>query len=215
MNHEETVFLVDADDDERHRICELVTGMQISCSAFASAQEFLESFQPYRSGCVILEVRIPDGSGLQLQEQLVKYSPSIPIIFHSAFANAPVIVRAIKNGAVNFLEKPADDQDLWEAIQEALQIDRHQRAEAEEYADFQQKMEQLTDKEIQVLELLAQDKTTRTIARQLNISVRTVEFRRARMLKKLEFGTPMQLSHFAIRVFDGHPVQLPGQRRAK
>ena len=176
----------------------------------ALAEDFLRIRHPDRAGCAILDVRIPDLSGLQLQQQLAEQTPGMPIIFHSAHVNVSLVVRAIQSGAVNFLQKPADEQDLWDAIQHALQIDRERRrAQAAEAGRFQQKLEQLTEKEIEVLELLSTDKSTRAIARELQISVRTVEFRRARMLKRLGFTTPLQLSHFAIRAFDNKGPTVP------
>ncbi len=204
MNNGETVFIVDGDNDSRQRVCELVTSMKLQHEAYAMAQDFLQRFDPDRPGCAILEVRIPDIGGLQLQQQLAHQTPGLPVIFHSAHANVPVVVRAIKEGAVNFLQKPAEEQELWDAIQQALQLDRERRAHMADVESLHQRLEQLTEKEIEVLELLAQDKSTRVVARELGISVRTVEFRRARMIKKLGFKSPIQLSHFAIRVFDGH-----------
>ncbi len=208
MNNGETVFIVDGDNESCEQVCALVQGMKLHHEAYSSAQDFLDRFDPQRPGCAILEVRIPDLGGLQLQQQLAEQTPGMPVIFHSAHASVPLVVRAIQGGAVNFLQKPAEEQELWDAIQKALQIDRERRAKAAEAECFQSRLELLTEKEIEVLELLASDKSTRTIARELHISVRTVEFRRARMLKKLEFKTPMQLSHFAIRAFDGRAVAI-------
>lgn len=215
MDNGETVFIVDGDTECQEQVCELVSSMKLRHETYSLAQEFLDSYEPHRPGCVILEVRIPDLSGLQLQEQLQEHAPGTPVIFHAEHASVQSVVRAIKGGAVNYLQKPAEEQELWETIQQALHLDRERRAKTAELEDFQQKLDMLTSKEIQVLQLLAQDKSTRAIARTLKISVRTVEFRRARMLKKLQFKTPMQLSHFAIRAFDGQPLEtFDGDGRA-
>jgi two-component system, LuxR family, response regulator FixJ len=111
-------------------------------------------------------------------------------------------VRAIQQGAVSFLQKPADEQELWESIQQALKLDRERRAAMAEVVNMQKKLALLTGKEYAVLELMAQEKSTRAIARELDVSVRTVEFRRARILDKLDLKSPMQLFHFAIRAIN-------------
>ena len=199
MNNGETVFIVDSDNESREKVCQIVHGMNLKHEAFSSATEFLDRYDPQRPGCAILEVRIPDANGLQLQQQLAQQPQSVPVIFLSTHASVPVVVRAIQQGAVNFLVKPADEQELWDTILQALQLDRGRRAESEERANTQAMLGQLTHKEYEVLELLAQEKSTRTIARALGVSIRTVEFRRAKMLEKLAFKTPLQLFHFAIR----------------
>ena len=127
----------------------------------------------------------------------------MPVIFLASHASVPVVVRAIQQGAVNFLQKPADEQELWDSIQQALKIDRERRAAVAEADSLQKRLETLTEKEYEVLELIAQEKSTRTIARELEVSVRTVEFRRARMLEKLGLTSPMQLLHFAVRALNG------------
>jgi two-component system response regulator TtrR len=203
MNNGETVFIVDSDTDARKRLCGLVHSMKLRHEAYSRAQEFLEQYDPQRPGCAILEVRIPDVSGLQLQQQLARQTPAVPVIFLAAHASVPVVVRAIQQGAINFLQKPADEQELWDSIQQALQLDRERRAAVAEVQDLRKQLELLTEKEHEVLELLAQEKSTRVIAVELAISVRTVEFRRARMMEKLNLRSPMQLFRFAIRALDG------------
>lgn len=207
MNDGETVFVVDSESASRHRLCELVQSMKLRHEAYSLAQDFLACFSSDRPGCAILEVRIPDIGGLQLQQHLAERTPGLPVIFHSAHVSVPVVVRAIQGGAVNFLQKPADEQELWDSIQQALQIDRQRRVKAAKAESCRQKLALLSDKELEVLQLMAQDKSTQAIARELQISVRTVEFRRARMLNKLHFKSPLQMSHFAIRVFGGQAAE--------
>ena len=202
MNNGETVFIVDSDAESRKRVCGLVQSMKLRHEAYSLAQDFLDQYDPQRPGCAILEVRIPDVSGLQLQQQLAKQTLAVPVIFLAAHASVSVVVRAIQQGAVNFLQKPAEEQELWDTIQQALRIDRERRTAVAEVQDLQKQLELLTEKEIEVLELLAQEKSTRTIARELQVSVRTVEFRRARMLDKLNLKSPLQLFHFALRALD-------------
>ncbi|MHB8866410.1 MAG: response regulator transcription factor [Pirellulaceae bacterium] len=204
MNNGETVFIVDGDNESRKRVCGLVQTMKLRHEAYALAQDFLDQYDPQRPGCAILEVRIPDVGGLQLQQQLAKHTPAVPVIFLAAHVSVPVVVRAIQQGAVNFLQKPAEEQELWDTIQQALQIDRERRAAVAEVVNLQSLVAVLTHKEYEVLELLAQEKSTRAIARELQVSVRTVEFRRARMMNKLHIKSPMQLFHFALRALDHH-----------
>lgn len=203
----ETVYIVDGDNESRARLCELIHGMKLHYEAYGFAHEFLQRCDKHCRGCVILDLLVPDLCGLNVQEQLAARCPGMPVIFHSARPSVPSVVQAIQCGAVNFLEKPAGQEQLWENIQRALHLDRKRRAEEAEHAAFQEKLEVLTDKEIDVLKLIAQDQPTRSIARELDVAVRTVEFRRARMLKKLEFKTLMELAHFAIRAFDGKAQQ--------
>jgi FixJ family two-component response regulator len=197
------VSIVDSDVTSRGLVCDLVTSMKLIAAPYASAHEFLERHEPQRPGCVILEVRIPDMSGLQLQAQLAQRQPAPPVIFLAAYASVPVVVRAMQNGAVHFLQKPAEEQDLWEAIQRAIQMDRGHRVAIAHAARTRQRLESLSDRELEVLELIAQQKTVRRIAHELGVSLRTIESRRVRILKKLQLATPMQLYHFAIRVLNG------------
>jgi two-component system response regulator FixJ len=202
MNNGETVFIVDSDAESRKKVCSVVHSMKLRHETYSLAQDFLDKYDPQRPGCAILEVRIPDVSGLQLQQQLAQRTLAVPVIFLTSHASVSVVVRAIQQGAVNFLQKPAEEQELWDTIQQALKIDRERRTVVAEVASLQTQLGLLTHKEYEVLQLLAQEQSTRTIARELDVSVRTVEFRRARMLEKLGLQTPMQLFHFAIRAFN-------------
>lgn len=211
MNNGETVFIVDSDNASREKICQIVHGMNLKHEAYSSAAEFLNRYDPQRPGCAILEVRIPDANGLQLQQQLAHQPQSVPVIFLSTHASVPVVVRAIQQGAVNFLVKPADEQELWDTILQALHIDRGRRIESAERESLRNMLGQLTHKEYEVLELLAQEKSPRTIARELDVSIRTVEFRRARILEKLHLESPLQLIHFAVRALQRSNSNANGQ----
>lgn len=199
MINGDTVFIVDSDAETRKRTSGVVRSMKLRCESYALAQDFLDKYDPQRSGCAIFEVRLPDISGLQLQEQLAQQTPAVPVIFLASHASVPVVARAIQQGAVNFLQKPAEEQELWDTIQRALQIDRERRAAVAEVENLRGQLALLTEKELDVLMLMAREKGTRSIARELDVSVRTVEFRRCRMLQKLQLTTPVQLLHFAIR----------------
>ena len=144
MNNGETVFIVDSDTESRKRVCGLVQSMKLRHEAYSLAQDFLDQYDPQRPGCAILEVRIPDVSGLQLQQQLAEQTPAVPVIFLTVHASVPVVVRAIQQGAVNFLQKPAEEQELWDTIQQALQLDRERRGRGRGCQDLQKQLELLT-----------------------------------------------------------------------
>lgn len=198
MNNGETVFIVDSDLDAQQQVSGVVQTMGLQHEAFPTARRFLECFDPQRPGCVILEVRIPDANGLHLHQQIAQLPHAVPAIFLSTHASVPVVVKAIQQGAVNFLEKPAEEQELWDSIQAALRIDRQRRAAAAELETLRQQLSLLSGKEREVLDLIARHKTTGEMASELGVSVRTIEFRRARMLEKLNLTTPLQLARFAV-----------------
>lgn len=202
MNNGDTVFIVDSDVETRKKTCGVVHSMKLRYEVYTLAQDFLDKYEPQHPGCAILEVRLPDISGLQLQQQLSQRTPGIPVIFLASHASVPVVVRAIQQGAVNFLQKPAEEQELWDTIQRALQIDRERRATVAEIESLRRQLELLTAKELEVLAMMGEEKGTRTIARELEVSVRTIEFRRSRMLEKLQLTSPVQLVHFAIRAYE-------------
>jgi FixJ family two-component response regulator len=194
----DTVFIVDSDLDSQQRVGSVVNSMGLRHESFSTARDFLDRYDAYRPACVILEVRIPDANGLHLQQQIAQRPHSVPAIFLSTHASVPVVVKAIQQGAVNFLEKPAVEQELWDSVQLALRLDRQRRAAAAELEDLHQRLSLLTGKEREVLDLIARHKTTSEMATELGVSVRTIEFRRARMLEKLNLSTPLQLAHFAV-----------------
>jgi FixJ family two-component response regulator len=198
MTTHETVFIVDSDLDSQKQVGHVVSSMGLRHEAFATARDFLERSDPHCPGCVILEVRIPDANGLHLQQQIAQRPHSRPTIFLSTHASVPVVVKAIQQGAVNFLEKPAVEQELWDSVQLALHIDRQRRAATAELDNLHRQLSLLSGKEREVLDLIARHKTTSEMASELGVAVRTIEFRRARMLEKLNLSTPLQLAHFAV-----------------
>ena len=127
MESDPTIFIVDDDPAVRAGLTALVRSMRLQAEAYQSAQEFLDAFDAARPGCLLLDVRMPGISGLELLEQLNREDVPLPAIVMSAYGDVPMVVRAMKAGALNFLEKPCRDQDLWEAIQEALKWDRQHR----------------------------------------------------------------------------------------
>jgi FixJ family two-component response regulator len=203
MELEPTVYVVDADGPSNDAVNDLVHTMNLRCESFASGQEFLEAYDNLRPGCVVLEVKVPGINGLQIQQQLLRLPDSPPVIFLSGRCEVSVAVRAMKSGAIHFLEKPFREYELWDAIQEAIATDRQRREERQRRQMLNRYVGVLTFKERQVLGLLSEGKSNRTIARELDISVRTVENRRAKLMKKLGIKSPTELLHLAILVNDG------------
>ena len=207
MNSEPTVFVVDADGAIRDAVRTLVHTMNLQCEGYASGREFLEEYGPDRAGCLVLEIRIPDINGVQIQERLAAEEASLPIIFLTNQATVSIAVRAMRCGAVHVIEKPFREHELWDAIQEAIELDRSQRESARHRQALQERMEQLSEKERELLKLVAEGKAKEAMAEELGVCVRTVELRRTQLMRKLEFTAPIELIHFALAASDGHAHQ--------
>jgi two-component system, LuxR family, response regulator FixJ len=193
-----TVFIVDDDPAVRQALTALVRSMRLKAEAYQSAQQFLDAFDGTRPGCVLLDVRMPGTSGLALLEQFGREEIPLPAIVMSAYGDVPMVVRAMKAGALNFLEKPCRDQELWEAIQEALKWDGVHRQRAALRGKVLQRLQRLTSGERDVLELLIDGKSNKTVAAELNLSVRTVEVRRAKIMKKMKAESLAELVRLTL-----------------
>jgi len=187
------VFLVDDDEAVRDAIGLLLRASGLQVRAFASAESFLESYQSQMTGCLLLDIRMPGMSGLMLQDVLVGNRISLPIIFITAHGNVPTAVNAIKKGAVQFIEKPFDDEHLLALVQEALALDAQTRREAAAGASIEARLESLTRRERQVLDRVLAGKSSREIAIELFISVKTVDFHRGRIMQKLQISSLREL----------------------
>jgi two-component system, LuxR family, response regulator FixJ len=185
VDSEPTVFIVDDDPAVRQSLLILMRSMRLKAEAYESAQQFLDAYDPAKPGCLLLDVRMPEISGLALLEQFAARQIRISTIVMSAYGDVPMVVRAMRAGAINFIEKPCRDQQLWEAIQEALRSDAAYRREAALRSRVLQCLQQLTRGEHEVLAHLTNGKSNKTIAAELNVSVRTVEVRRAKVMKKM------------------------------
>src|ERR1700735_5109482 len=175
-----TVFVIDDDAPMRVALMTLIRSVGLRAELFASAQEFLRSKLPDVPSCLILDVRLPGLSGLDLQRRTTESGMEIPIIFLTGYGDIPMTVRAMKAGAVEFLTKPFRDQDLLDAIQQALDRDRAMRRQLSEVAELQQRFAALTARERQVMGLVAAGKLTKQIAAGLGTSVVTVKIQRGR-----------------------------------
>jgi FixJ family two-component response regulator len=187
------VFLVDDDEAVRDAIELLLRASGLTVRAFASAERFLEFYRPQMPGCLLLDIRMPGMSGLRLQDVMVANRISLPIIFITAHGNVPTAVDAIKKGAVQFIEKPFDDEHLLAVVHEALALDAQTRRAAAADASIEARLDLLTRRERQVLDKVLAGKASREIAAELFISVKTVDFHRGRIMQKLGISALREL----------------------
>jgi two-component system response regulator FixJ len=182
---EMTVFIVDDDEPSRESVVSLVFPMKLPTRSFASAEEFLEAVGPNDYGCLVTDLRLDGMSGIDLQAALADRGISIPVIMLTGFADVKLAVHAMQQGAVALLEKPAGGIELWDAIRSALdQEELRYQADASR-RDFRRRMSSLTEKERQVLDLVVDGFPNKTVARRLDVSLRTVESRRKAVFDKL------------------------------
>jgi len=182
---EAIVCVVDDDSDIRDGVKLLLESVGITCIAFSSTREFLESEQIENANCLILDVRLPGAGGLDLQAELTRLQIKTPIIFITAHGDIPMSVRAIKAGAIEFLTKPFREQDLLDAVRAALERDRMQRIQDQDLHDLQARFETLTDRERKVMTFVIAGLLNKQTAAQMGISEVTVKVHRHRLMNKL------------------------------
>lgn len=180
-----TVFIVDDDTGVRASIRILLKSVGIGSTPLASAQDFLSSYDPDQPGCLVLDIRMPGMSGLELQEELNRRGAIIPVIFISGHGDIPMAVEAMQRGAFDFLQKPFRDQELIDRVQRALQRDSESRATLKEHDRNLARLASLTAREREVLALLVQGMQNKVMAAELELSQRTVEIHRAHIMDKL------------------------------
>ncbi len=198
MSEESTVFIVDDDAEVRDSLKMLIESVGLVTETYDSAQAFLDKFEPARPGCLILDVRMRGMSGLSLQQELNKKPLSPPIIIITGHGDVQMAVRAVKAGASEFLEKPFNEQQLLDSIHIALEQDAEQRGKALKLAEIQQRLDRLTEREKEVMELVVNGMLNKNIAHELNISQSTVEAHRSRVMEKMEARTLSDLMRMII-----------------
>lgn len=179
------VYIVDDDKDLRTSLAWLLESVSIQAQCFAGAEEFLAHYDPGSPACLVLDVRMPETSGFQLQAMLNERGAALPIIFVSAHGDIPMSVQAMKNGALDFVEKPYNPQQMLERIQAALKAAVQVHAGAEQKRQLQQRLNLLTGREREVLGMVIDGKASKVIARELNISVKTVDVHRTKIKEKM------------------------------
>lgn len=190
---EQTVFIVDDDAAVRDSIQELVESVGLRAESHSSGQAFLASYQPQRSGCLVLDVRMAGMSGLVLQEKLNELGARIPVIIITGHGDVPMAVHALKAGAVDFVQKPYRHQLLLDSINNALTMDAIARRSLDESQNHDRQLATLTKREQEVLDKLLAGNISKQIARELGISTRTVEAHRQNLLRKLGIGSVKEL----------------------
>jgi two-component system, LuxR family, response regulator FixJ len=192
------VYLVDDDFSVRDSLSMLIetTGQAVRC--FESADDFLNNFDPDQAGCLILDVRMPSMTGLELQEELVRRDFAIPIIFISGHADVPDSSKAFRAGAVDYMEKPFDSEKLLNRMEEAIQKDLSTRVHNAEIRKLKKRLRQLTPREHEVYILVVKGLSNKEAARQLNVSYRTVDVHRAKIMEKMEAEDLAELTVMAM-----------------
>lgn len=194
------VYIIDDDELVRRSISALVGSMGCVSKAYSSAEEFLASADFSRPGCIVADVRLPGMSGLELQEKLLNQDCNLPIIMISAFASTRATVQAVQQGAITVLDKPCNDHELYNAVRKALAHDQQQRKSALKKVAINQRLSSLKLHEKRVLELLMAGLSNKKIAKELDLSVRTVESHRQKVFEKMQSGSVAELVRLVLSV---------------
>jgi two-component system, LuxR family, response regulator FixJ len=202
-----TVFVVDDDEGVRNSLRFLLKSVGLATRTLACASEFLESYKPSQPGCLVLDVRMPGMSGLELQQQLNLRGAVIPVIFVTGHGDIPMAVEAMQQGACDFLQKPFRDQDLIDRIQRALERDARSRAALDEHARIRARLDSLTPREREVLALMTRGKPNKIMAAELGVSQRTVEIHRARVMDKSGAASLAQLVRMVMDLEADRPTR--------
>jgi two-component system, LuxR family, response regulator FixJ len=198
METDPTVFVVDDDPAMRQSLRWLIESVNVGVETYATAQDFLAAYDPDRPGCLVLDVRMPGMGGLDLQAELARREIEVPVIIITGYAEVPTAVRALKAGALDFIEKPFSDQLLLDRIQQAIASDRQARARRLERAALAARVGQLTPREREVMQLVVAGSSNREIAAELGLSVKTVEVHRARVMEKMKVDSLADLVRLVL-----------------
>jgi len=198
--HTETVFVVDDDEAVRDSLRWLLEANGYNVQCFASAESFLESYQPSQIACLILDVRMQGMSGLELQEKLIALQSTLPIIFVTGHGDVGMAVSTMKKGASDFIEKPFDEAELLPLVESMLARARDENSEAAVHRVSSERLAKLTAREQQVLERIIAGRLNKQIADDLGISIKTVEAHRANIMEKLSVNTVADLLRLALSV---------------
>ncbi len=195
-----TVFLVDDDEAVRDSLGLLMKSVALKSQSFASADAFLAEFDPECPGCLVLDIRMPGMSGMELQQKLIEMRAILPIIFITGHGDIPMAVEAMQRGAVDFIPKPFRDHELLDRINKALADDQDNRSTLLKREEVEDRIKKLTPREKEVLDLVVQGKANKVMAGDLDVSQRTVEIHRARVMEKMKARSLAQLVRMVMQV---------------
>ncbi|MEM8767057.1 MAG: response regulator transcription factor [Pseudomonadota bacterium] len=193
-----TVYVVDDDEPVRDAIAMLLDTVDIQHETFDSATAFLDGYGGGQTGCLVLDIRMPGMSGLELQDHLLDQGDSLPIVFITGHGDIPMAVEAMKKGAVDFIRKPFRDQELLDRIQEALTLDAEKRARSAGLEVVRERAASLTPRETEVFERVAEGQANKVVAIELEISERTVEIHRSQVMQKMKARSLAELVRMKI-----------------
>jgi two-component system response regulator FixJ len=213
MIEEQHVFIVDDDADIRDSLKLLLESAGLRSHAYASAKEFLSDETP-KLGCVVVDIRMPDMSGLQLQEEIARHDAHLPVIIVTAHADVPLAVKAMKAGAVDFIEKPFNDRQLIASIRHAFDVSRKTRGRSAEARTARERLAHLTSRERSVLDILVRGRSNKVAAHELGISPRTVEIHRAHIMDKLHASGLSDLVRIVLVADNGREQALIGSAKS-
>jgi FixJ family two-component response regulator len=191
------VFVIDDDASVRDAVADLLRSVGLAVESFGSTQEFLQSKRPDAPGCIVLDVRLPGSSGLELQRTLSKSNIELPVIFISGHGDIPMSVRAMKSGAIEFLTKPLREQELLDAIQTGIERDQARRQAAKVVAELRKRFDSLTPREREVLALVVTGRRNKQIAAQAKLSEMTVKVHRSQIMRKMRAKSLVDLVRMA------------------
>ncbi len=191
---EPTVFIIDDSPAMRRSLTRLLESVGLSAESYEGAEHFLSAFKPERPGCMVLDVRMPGMSGLDLQERLARDGVHLPVLILSAHGDVAKAVRAMKNGAVDFLKKPCKGPVLLSRVREALELDARRRDEQSRRRDAAQKANRLTPREAQIMKLLVAGRTPKEIAFSLGLSRKTVDVHKGHIMTKMQADSLLELA---------------------
>ncbi len=198
MRDEPTVFLVDDDPAVLRSLSTLIKVVFPRVETYLSATDFLAAYEPDRRGCLILDVAMPGMSGLELHRKLVAEKIALPVVFITGHGNVQMAVNAMQAGAVNFLEKPFHEQELWDSVRNALEVDHRTRRCKARRKEVEDRISSLSVGEREVLDRILDGKSNKEIAGDLGLSIRTVEDRRARLMKRMKARSVAELVRLAM-----------------
>ena len=192
------IHIVDDDEAMRKSLCWLIGSVGLETQSYSSADDFINNYQEKRPGCLLLDIRMPGISGLDLQDSLNKLNALIPVIFLTGHGDVPIAVRAFKGGAFDFLQKPCNDQILLDRINDAIELHQQRLLEKQEQKVVQSRIDSLTKREFEVAECVSHGLHNKEIAKKLGISPKTVEVYRHNALSKMQADSTAELTRLWV-----------------